>query len=293
MLWCTNWSVVRSVTRGNIGPSTPANFRRDLASRPVTVQHFRPGPVGTTNPQEDHFPLSRNMTPDEQIRRDSTGNRQVQRDSREFHAYEQIQSYEGDSRGGLFTSPQQGTTNMVNGGLSQPHFVERYSSPSTPQKQVLSYDVQQQQYPPRTPFPQQHQAQRTPFHTRRVIPGSSSEYFRGKGNGNDTTNTLHSPRQITNGIMTDPVRPRQITTNRITTNGNMSDHIRPRQISTSAVVTATRSSPLSMGPPLTGKRPYQTRAISSRAGLRQEISPMGTNGGGDFVGGLNAHGGRH
>jgi len=124
--------------RSGIVPSTPANFRRDLASRPVIHQPSRP----ITSPQ-----------------RDLSSSREI---------YQHVQSYEGDT--GHFTSPQrQGTTTIIPPSpyiLDQQH---HHYPPSTPQKQPFTYE-QQQQSVMFTPL-----QQRTPFTARRV--GTQSGYF--------------------------------------------------------------------------------------------------------------------
>lgn len=122
--------------RSGTVPSTPANFRRDLASRPVIHQSSRP----ITSPQRD---LS----------------------SRKI--YQQVQSYEGDTR--HFTSPQrQGTTIIM---PPSPYILDQqqyHYPPSTPQKQSFTYEPEQPVA--FTPF-----QQRTPFTTRRI--GTQSGYF--------------------------------------------------------------------------------------------------------------------
>jgi hypothetical protein len=127
--------------RSGIVPSTPANFRRDLASRPVIHQPSRP----ITSPH-----------------RDLSSSREI---------YQQVQSYEEDT--GHFTSPQrQGTTTII---PPSPYIInqqQHHYPPSTPQKQPFTYEQQQQQQQQQPVMPFQ---QRTPFTARRI--GTQSGYF--------------------------------------------------------------------------------------------------------------------
>src|SRR5271155_431445 len=126
---------------GIVQPSTPANFRTDLASRTVSGPGIRRpttgSPVATTHlpPQQQH--------------------------------QQQIISYTSTNDTGDFSIPHAQVTgdHLPTTTPSQHYYVaSQYPPPSTPQKQVFTY-VQQ---PPEFTFSRSgYSPQRTPLHTAR------------------------------------------------------------------------------------------------------------------------------
>jgi hypothetical protein len=150
-------------------PTTPANFRKDLAARsvmgPPIVRISKP----ITSPPKEIFIDTQRY----QSRYDDQGNYETSIESGRGRS---LESAHFSGR----TPPRNFPTTTSSNSTSQQYYLESPQPPqvypSTPQRQVFQYDGQ----PVYTPFPQQ-QNQRTPFKTRRVvtrpIPPSTPSHF--------------------------------------------------------------------------------------------------------------------